>query len=68
MNAVFRRFSQGDRHVQGTDRQVPFHAVADGPSNDPSRVKVEDNGEIQPTLTGPDIADVTCPFLIGASR
>ena len=27
MHAAFRRSSQGDGHVQGSDRQVTFHAV-----------------------------------------
>ena len=62
MNAVFRRLSQGGRHVQGPDRQIPFHAVADGPTDDTARVKVDDNGEIQPALTGPDarVSDLLC--------
>ena len=32
MNAALRWPTQGNRHVQGTDRQVLLHPVADGPT------------------------------------
>ena len=35
MNASLWWSSQGDGHVQGADRQVLLHAVADGPSDHP---------------------------------
>ena len=28
-------------------------------------MQIKDDGEIQPTLTGPDVADIARPFLIG---
>jgi hypothetical protein len=39
-----------------------------GPADDAARIQVKDDGKIQPALTGPDVADVASPFLIGASR
>ena len=64
MDAPLRRLPEGHCHVQRSDRQIPFHAVADHPANHPPRVKVEDDREIQPALAGLDIGDVTRPFLV----
>ncbi len=67
-DAALRRGPQGDSHFQRPDRQIAFHAVASGPADDAPEIPTEDEGEIQPSLTGPDIADVTCPFLVGPIR
>lgn len=66
VNAAFERLSQCHGHVQRSDRQIPFHAVTDGPTDDAAGIQIEDNGQIQPALTGPDIGYVASPFLIGA--
>ena len=36
-----------------------------GPTDDAARIQVKDDGKIQSALTGPYVADVTRPFLIG---
>jgi len=64
MNAPFGRLSQSN----GPDRQISLHPVANGPTDDAARVQVKDDGQIKPALTGPDVADVSGPLLIGAIR
>ena len=83
VNAVLGRLSQGDRHVQGPDREVPLYAVTHSPiqystaqysltqyspADDAAGVQIKDHSQIEPALTGPDVADVASPFLIGARR
>ncbi len=50
------------------DRQVLLHTVTDGPANNAPTVEIEERGEVEPALSGPDIADVACPFLVGRVR
>ena len=66
VDAPWRRSAQGDGHVQGADRQVPLQAIADSPADYAPGVEVENDGQVQPTFAGPDVADVACPFLIGS--
>jgi len=43
------------------------HKISDSlsrPSDDTPRIKVQNNSQIEPTLTGPDITDINDPFLI----
>ena len=61
-----RRPAQSNGHVQSPDRQVPLQAAADGPADHTTGVEVENDGQIQPALSGPDVADVAGPFLIGS--
>jgi len=42
--------------------------LADRPSDDASRMQVQNHCQIEPTLTGPDIADINHPLLIGSIR
>jgi hypothetical protein len=67
-DAAPRRGSQGDGHLQGPNRQIAFHPVADGPADDASRMQIEDDSEIQPALAGPDVADIARPFLVRSIR
>lgn len=55
-------------HVQRTYCKVTLHTIGDSPTNDPPRVEVQNHGQIQPTLTGPDIADINDPFLVWPIR
>ena len=83
VNAVLGRLSQGDRHVQGPDREVPLYAVTHSPiqhslvqyspvqpnpADDAAGVQIKDHSQIEPALTGPDVAYVASPLLIGAIR
>ncbi len=55
-----------NHHVQCSKRQIAFHQIADGPTNDTLGIQVADDSQIEPTLPCPDIAYVTRPFLVGA--
>ena len=63
-DAAFGWRSESDGHFQGPDRQVPLHAIADSPTNDTPGMQIEDHCQIQPTLAGPDVADIARPFLV----
>ena len=68
VNAAFRRLSQSDGHVQRSDRQIALHTIANRPADDAAGVQIRDDGQIEPTFAGPDVADVSGPFLIGPIR
>lgn len=51
--------SDRNGHVQCPQGQILLHAVADRPSDDAPREKVNDHGQIDPSLPRPDIGDVT---------
>ena len=57
-DAAFGWRSESDGHFQGPNRQVTLHAIADSPTNDTPGMQIEDHCQIQPTLAGPDVADV----------
>lgn len=38
--------------------RIAFHAVAEGPTDDAPGVQVWDHRQLQPALTGPDVADI----------
>lgn len=64
MDAAFRWLSERNGHLQRSDRKITFHTIADRPADHPPRMQVQDHSKIQPTFARPDIADVSCPFLI----
>ena len=68
VNAVLGRLSQCHGHVQCLDCQIPFHAITDSPADDAAGVQIKDDSQIEPALTGPDVADVSGPLLVGAIR
>jgi hypothetical protein len=56
--------AQGDGHIQRPDRQVALHAVADGPANDPARIQIQNDSQVQPALAGLCIRDVARQFSV----
>ena len=68
VNAALWRSSERNSHVQSTYCQVAFHAIAHRPADDAPRMQVQDHRQVQPAFTGPDIADVTCLFLVWRFR
>ena len=68
MNAALRWPAQGDGHVQGADRQVLLHPVADGPTYHPARMQIEDDRQIHPAFPRPDVGDVASPCLVKLAR
>lgn len=68
MNTAWWRAAQGNSHVQRPDRQILFHPVADSPANHAPREQVDDDGQINPALTRPDVGDVARPLLVRGTR
>ena len=68
VDAALRRPAQGDGHVQGADRQILLHPVADGPADHPARMEVQNDRQIDPAFACPDTGDVACPLLVGLAR
>ena len=64
VNAAPKRCPECDGHVQRPDRQVPFHPIADRPADDAPAVQVQGHSQAKPALTGPNVADITRPFLV----
>lgn len=54
VDAARWRLAQVDGHLQRPDREIAFHAVADGPTDHAARIEVDDHGEIKPALSGPE--------------
>ena len=68
MNAAWWWPSDRDGHVQSPQSQILLHAVADRPAHHAPREKVNDHGQIDPTLPRPDIGDVARPLLVRPAR
>ena len=68
VNTAWWRAAQGNSHVQRPDRQILFHPVADSPANHAPREQVDDDGQINPALTRPDVGDVARPLLVRGTR
>src|SRR4028119_827287 len=58
--------SNNEGSSQGGERQFLVQPVADRPADHAPGEQVDDNGEIQPALSGPDVAAVGAPLLVGA--
>ena len=59
------RTAHGKGFAQSGKSQVAVQPVAGGPADDPAGEQVDDDGEVQPALAGPDVGDVGAPFLVG---
>lgn len=61
-----------DRRIAGSpDRQITLPAIADRPANHTAGMQIEDHGKVEPSLSGPDVADGARPFpvlAVGAER
>src|SRR5215210_1817271 len=57
-----------DRHVQSIKHEIGFQVVRHGPADDLSGVCVEHEGEVEPSLPGPDVGDVRHPQPIRSLR
>ena len=71
MTAVFRRLSRGDRHIQGPDREISLHSVADRQpiTRRKCRSRITAGfSQIQPALARPDLGNVTHRFLVWLIR
>src|SRR4051812_28860273 len=54
-----------DGHLKGIEHQLRPQVTLHRPSNEPSRVNIEDKRQVQKTLLGVDVGDVRCPELVG---
>jgi hypothetical protein len=68
MNASRRWLAQVDGHLKGADREILSHAIAHRPANHTPGIEVENNSKVEPSLAGPDVRDITGPFLVGRTR
>lgn len=55
MNQSSTRPPASHGHQNGIKHELPMDSRASRPANDPSRVKIQDYGQVQPALPGPDI-------------
>ena len=56
------------RRVQRRESQLRVDAVRHGPADDAPRVQVQQDGEVQPAVTGLDVRDVAGEYLVGRRR
>jgi hypothetical protein len=61
------RFASGDRHSERVDDELCFEVVAHRPADNAAAVRVEDDREKQPALTGRQVGDVSEPQLVRSS-
>ena len=62
------RASALEGHDQGVDDQVGIGRGSTWPSRRPGGVQVDHAGEVEPTLTGPELGDVGRPDLVWPGR
>jgi len=67
-DAALWRLAKTNSHIERLDCQNLLHPVADRPAHDTARVQVKDDGQIEPSLCGPDITDVASPFAVRCIR
>jgi hypothetical protein len=65
MKQTRRRPASKIGHAERFEHELAVGAMAHRPANDQPRVQTEDAREIQPTLVGPDVADIGEPHLVG---
>ena len=66
-DATRRWGSEREGHFQRADREIAFHAIADGPAVCARGVQVQDHRQLERTIADPNIADVPRPVLMGSS-
>jgi len=68
MDQARRRLSQIDGHHQGADHQRLFHAPIDRPTHHAAGIKINDHGQIDPTLLSPEVRDIRAPGSVRCRR
>src|SRR5262245_6473851 len=58
--------SRRQRLLERIQGEAGLQALADRPADYPSREQVQQGGQVQPALAGPDVRDVADPDSIGA--
>src|SRR5215213_9258083 len=63
-----RRSSNSEGSPERGERQLLVQPVADRPTHHAPGIKVDNDRQIQPALSHPDIAEICAPLLVGALR
>jgi hypothetical protein len=58
----------GHRGLERVGDKAGAHVLSDRPANHPPAEQIDDGSQIQPTLTGAQVGDVTAPRHIGGDR
>ena len=64
MDQPRRRTPDRQGSPESRQRKIPVQPVRGGPSDHPAGKQIDDHGQIEPPLTGPDIGNVRAPLLI----
>src|SRR5215218_4224324 len=67
MHEAGRWLAPPDRHLKGADHELRPHVVLHGPPDDPSRMGVQDEGQIQKAFLRRYVGDVRQPDPVGPS-
>ena len=59
------RLAGFERHAEGLFGYISGQARAHRPADDGTRVQVQQHGQIQPPLHGPDVSNIACPDPVG---
>jgi hypothetical protein len=57
-----------DGHVEGVEDELGAEVVGHRPADHPTRVDIQDDGQIQPARPGRDVGDVSRPDTVGCGR
>src|SRR5512143_449971 len=61
----YRWAAMRDRHLQRIHRQLGVQSTAHRPTNQGSRVRVQNRRQVEPTFSRGDVGDVTQPEVVG---
>ena len=64
MNRALRRPARSDGHLERVDDDLLAHVAIHRPADDPAAEEILHRGQVQPTLTGPDLLDVRRPYAV----
>ena len=56
--------AQRYRHAQGVFDEVSAHVLVDGPTDDATRVRVDDRRQVEPALPRAQVGDIAHPDLV----
>ena len=59
--------AEGGRHPQGILDQIGAHVLIDRPTDHPTRVRIDDGGQVEPLLPGAQVGVMcSCTYLFGS--
>ena len=57
-----------ERHLQGLARQGRAHPFVHRPADNPARIQIHEDRQVQPALAGGHVRDIARPFLVRGAR